>query len=49
MMKTAMTSGDRPDISQYALNSSASTVQPKNENERSRDIDDVIETKATPT
>jgi len=45
MMKTAMTSGDRPDISQFAINQSGNSVQvsTKSENERSRDIDDIIE------
>jgi hypothetical protein len=47
MMKAAMTSGDRPDISQYAMNDASLNVPvtSKTDNEKSRDIDDVIETK----
>ena len=47
MMKAAMTSGDRPDISQYAMNASSLNVPvtSKSDNEKSRDIDVVVETK----
>lgn len=47
MMKAAMTSGEKGDLSQYALN--GAPVQVKLDNERSRDIDDAIEAKTTPT
>ncbi len=46
-MKAAMTSGEKGDLSSYALN--AVPIQPKTDNEKSRDVDDIIEAKSTPT
>jgi hypothetical protein len=47
MMKTAMTSGETPDLSKFALNQAPLVAQPKTETPRSLDVDEIKETKTT--